>query len=231
MIKADEVTDDIEQSIFGEDTMKERIVTNVLLVNVFAVHTFPLHIAFLISGDCTGIGEVHIRNDIEGVIGKEVRRFQLIVLHLEVGIMNGYSFLGWRFEFDDHQRHAVDENDHITSDGIVSFDAPLIGDMKIIVGVVVIVNELHQFRSLFPIMHERHFHTILQILQEGLVGLNKRTVGRIEDAAHGFLDSLVRKCRIDTADSRLDHIHITGLTIVTSDIGTIDVVVLQFISK
>ena len=82
MVKADEVMYDVQQTLFGEYTMEEGIVADMIFVFIDSVAALPLHIAFFVGCYRTGKGQSHVGNDVEGIVGEEIGRFELVVAYL-----------------------------------------------------------------------------------------------------------------------------------------------------
>ena len=78
-----------------------------------AIHAFPFHKAGIIAGDGSGFGKPAIADDEKGVGGEQggddlLVGLQLVECRLHIGV-----FIGGVFEFDHHQRQAIDEQDDI----------------------------------------------------------------------------------------------------------------------
>ena len=128
--KQDKVFQNIEQTVFREDTLKECVKLGKLRIFIAAVFGFPFHIAIFTRSDraCTILRK--ITHYADSVIDEHRRNRVHIVPDLRIGFRSIGFLTGGRFQLHKHQRQTVDEQQHVRAFLIIFNKRPLICNNK-----------------------------------------------------------------------------------------------------
>ncbi|OPZ20433.1 MAG: hypothetical protein BWZ04_01825 [Firmicutes bacterium ADurb.BinA205] len=130
----DKVFQNIEQTVFCEDTLKECVKLSILRILVTSVLRFPFHVAVFARSDraCTVLREV--THNADRIIYEHRRNGVHIVPDLRIGFGSVGFLTGRRFQFHKHHGQTVDEQQDIGAFLVILDESPLICHDK---GVVV----------------------------------------------------------------------------------------------
>ena len=126
-----EVCNNINEAMFGEDTIKESLKVGKYCTFITPVCGFPLHIPVKRCRNRTYTSVCHVAYHKHLASGKELRNNTHIVLQLLMGFLRIGNFTGRRLQLNDRDRQAINKHHNIgTFGGITVYDRPLIGNNK-----------------------------------------------------------------------------------------------------
>ena len=187
----DKVFQNIEQTVFCEDTLKERVKLGKLRIFVAAVLCFPLHIAIFAGSDraCTVLREV--THNADRIIDKHRRNRVHIVPDLRVGFGSVRFLTGRRFQLHKHHRQTVDEQQNIGALLVILNESPLISHDKGVVVRVCVVHKVADRRAFLALIGVTDFNAVLQIVHEYSVFLHKLAVLKILELKECIADRII----------------------------------------
>ena len=128
--KQDKVFQNIEQTVFCEDTLKESVKLSKLRIFIAAVLCFPLHIAIFARSDraCSVLREV--THNADRIIDEHRGNGVHIVPDLRISFGSVRFLTGGRFQLHKHHGQTVDEQQDIGALLVILYESPLICNDK-----------------------------------------------------------------------------------------------------
>lgn len=110
----------------------------------------------------------------------------LVGLNLVVGLPDVSGFVGGVFQFNQHQRQAIDEQDDVGAAGVVrAFDGELVDGPEFITGRFSPIDQAHKVAHCFTVSLVLHRHAAHQKLVEGTVGCQQRRNTQVQHPLQG----------------------------------------------
>ena len=147
-----------------------------------AINRPPLHEALGVAGQRTQPCLAAVRNHQQLVVLDDIGNLFLVGLDLVVGFPDIGLLVGRVLQLQQHQRQAIDEQDHIRPAGVVQpFDGELIDRQPAVLGRVFPVNQANEVTTRFALFLVFHWHTADQQFVEMAIG---RKQGRDAEVQH-----------------------------------------------
>ena len=126
----------------------------------------PLHVALFIAGQRAHAGFGAIRDDQQGVVGEDIGDLRFVGLNLVVGLPNVGVEVGWVFQFNQHQRQAIDEQQDVGPARVARpLDGELLHRQPLVALGVLPIDQAHQIAPRLAVLlilhrHTRHQHAV-----------------------------------------------------------------------
>ena len=163
-----------------------------------AIHSTPGHETLLIRGERARAGIHAITGNHDCIVGKKRRNLVLVGLQLIVGIRDIHNFIRHILQLDDHQRQAIDKDNHIGTflDAILNH-GKLIHCQEIVELRVLEIKDLHFFRMKTAIaLPDRHINALGQQFVKDVIVAQKLRVLRYGNLPIRLSQSRFRQIRI-----------------------------------
>ena len=225
----DKVFQNIEQTVFLEDALKECVKLGKLRIFVATVLRFPFHIAVFARSDsaCAVFGEV--THNADSIIDEHRRNRVHIVPDLRVGFGSVRFLTGRRFQLHKHHRQTVDEQQNIGALLVILDESPLIRHYKGVIVRICVVHKVADCRAFLAFVGVTDFNAVLQIVHKYSVFLHQLAVFKVLELKECIADRIIGERGIEPIECRRQLVHIQRNPIVTVDRRTVGVGVAHFL--
>ena len=187
--KTDEIFEDIQKPLALEYAFIEGVKLRKGGVFIIAVLRFPFHKAVEAGGNRARLVGAQVADHANRIVVKDARNILHIVPNLVKGVFSAHFVLGGRFQFDQHQRKAVYEQNDIRAALVAVFNiGELIDGIEIIPVHALIVDQVDDGVPLFALDEVSNRHAVLQIIHKGHVFLQKAAAAQILELCKRFRD-------------------------------------------
>ena len=159
IVETHEVLDDVEQTFLRKHAVNHGAPRRGLRSGIIAIHRLPSRVTVLIRRNRANPGLGHIAHHAKHV-GHEQARYLLHVLaQLQVSVRSVRLLARRGLQLEQHQRHAIHENDDVGTFLGIFHERPLVHDVEIVVLRIVEIKQPNDVIALFLAVKEVHFNS------------------------------------------------------------------------
>ena len=216
--KADEVLDDVKETLLREHALEERVELRVLRILIAAVLRFPFHEAIFAGGDRASLAGQMVAHHADAVVDEHGRYLVHVVADLRVRFRRVGLLARRALKLHQHNRQTIQEKEYIRALVAVLNKCPLVSDDEGVVVRILVVNQIDEPGTFLAPDEISHLHAMLDIVHEHGVLLYEVRVIKVLQLEESFMNRALRHIRIDATDGVIQLLFIERVLVIPVEI-------------